>query len=789
MTAPIDPTPAEDTTISAATSLESLTVSDGTAPLAQQPAKKKKKKKSKKSAKAKDEDEAPTEGQANGKPAKQPKQLPVLCISRNKHWRYISSYHGPWLQLPIELLESLLAINLESGCLPQAEGRLPAPTSSNGSDIPQRTILSPDASSPSPTRDPSPDATDPEQTPKPLKPTPPPIDPGVFRCMTAIRRLVEEASDLAVRASSGMSAAAFGSFRSASASIGGGSANAWTTAQQLGINPMNEQGGSGRNVQMSAMRAHRLRALAVQKLAAAYKEDEIAASVMIMQGASALDDLAEKVLKIDPKDEDARYVHFFHEKIPSRQLAETTTTQVLDELINARPHHLEYFRTRGIIRCFRDEYSLAIRDFTYALKETRALRKSKHHSTPAEDHRLNPKKKKKSAPKVHGQAPPDGTAALGDDADPPPTPMHPSLLPDSPEPLEHQLLFLRGAAYLQQAMFLVEEAILALEGVRKTSFPDGGEFRLCYIENGKHGGVEIGHPDGPLGFREGEKLKAYRGHLASEPFKEQIDTLLKKSIRDHERFLSHFDTIEGPRPIFQGDLAQRTEYAFLLSEALRPGSQSPAPPVPDAPASFTTYHPLLVESHFNILICNLLQGDFSMVLSNFARAAALVDGLEGYPVFLPARSMVQAEFIEALERLASGWRAGIQPHSLSSKRLRIEAPASVAPAPASPSSSGRTTPSLGSASTPNVKSSANGLNGAAKETIDPAEALDCARILLAPVLKRQRERAASKAAADKAGGTEKKKPVSINIPLHGPRVEIILAWLGAVHLPVMEGYA
>lgn len=115
--------------------------------------------------------------------------------------------------------------------------------------------------------------------------------------MTTIRRLVEEASDLAVRASSGLSAAALGSFNRPSNSIGGGNANAWATAQQLGINPLDDRGNSGRSVHMSAMRAHRLRVLAVQKLAAAYKEDEIAASVMIMQGASALDDLAEKVLK------------------------------------------------------------------------------------------------------------------------------------------------------------------------------------------------------------------------------------------------------------------------------------------------------------------------------------------------------------------------------------------------------------------------------------------------------------------------------------------------------------
>ena len=48
---------------------------------------KKKKKKSKKSPKAK---EAATTGPKTDSPLDRP---PVLCISRNKHWRYISSYH------------------------------------------------------------------------------------------------------------------------------------------------------------------------------------------------------------------------------------------------------------------------------------------------------------------------------------------------------------------------------------------------------------------------------------------------------------------------------------------------------------------------------------------------------------------------------------------------------------------------------------------------------------------------------------------------------------------------
>ena len=48
---------------------------------------------------------------------------------------------------------------------------------------------------------------------------------------------------------------------------------------------------------MSAMRIHRLRALAVQKIAQAYRVDEIASSVMVMQGGSVFDDVAERVLK------------------------------------------------------------------------------------------------------------------------------------------------------------------------------------------------------------------------------------------------------------------------------------------------------------------------------------------------------------------------------------------------------------------------------------------------------------------------------------------------------------
>lgn len=447
------------------------------------------------------------------------------------------------------------------------------------------------------------------------------------------------------------------------------------------------------------------------------------------------------------------------------------------------------------MHCFRDEFIKANKDFTYALKEARAQRKAKlsHHSNGngSQDGRGKNSKKKKGGNKTSGQTTPNDTTT----PDPagehdPPLVVHPSALPEAPDPIEPQLLFLRGAAYLQHAVFLIEEAVLELEEVVKAPTADGAELRLCYIENGKYGGVEVGNPDGPLGRSSGPKAMAYRRILADPVFREQVYGLLKKSMRDHEKYLAHFDTLEGPdASAFKGDLAERTAYAFVLSESIRPGN--PPPPI-EAPAMFTTYHPLLVESYFSILICQLMLAEMTSLLPTFARTAALVDGLEGYPVFLPPRSMSQAEFIEILERLAAGWQVGVQPHSLTKGvrgRLAIEAPPSPPMSTASDldpmaaSTSSNAIGTAGNSTTPRTSTPAGSVGG-----VDMYENLDHMRILLAPVAARQQEKAV-KAAAEKAAGLNKKKPLNINIPLHGPRVEIILAWLAALHLGEMESVA
>lgn len=488
------------------------------------------------------------------------------------------------------------------------------------------------------------------------------------------------------------------------------------------------------------------------------------------------------------------------ESSANRQLAESTTTQVLDELIAAYPQRLEYYRTRGIVHCFRDEYMFAIKDFTHALKEARSMRRGRaaHRNVALP---TQTKRKKKVLNEGHGNGLPSGTniSANGSSVD-----GDISLASsDAPDPIELQLLFLRGAAYLQQAIYLIESAILRLEGINKTSaIVNGGELRLCYLVGGRYGGVEIGNSDGPLGKAHGPKSHAYREVLAEEAFREEINGYLRKCIRDHERFLRHFDTTEGSSSIATStspaDLARQVETALLLMEIMRPGHPNPAAhsAVMDSshPATFTTYHPLIVESHFNILLCQLMLADLPTLLMTFTRAAVVVNGLDGYPIFIPPRSMAQAEFMEVLERLAAGWNVGTQPHSLM-RAATIANRLAIGTAPSSPSSSLLELMSSSSGDTDSVHpipSSSSGMESTShapdcdtpfssgQGRVDLAEALDCARMLLVPVAARQKARS-SKAVTERVPGGNK-KPLNINIPLHGPRVEVILAWLAAVHL-------
>ena len=476
------------------------------------------------------------------------------------------------------------------------------------------------------------------------------------------------------------------------------------------------------------------------------------------------------------------------------------------------------------MHCFRDEFPQAIKDFTLALKEARNIRKAKlshHEGLASRESKQGKRRKGKTGHRTNGQAPAEGTSVMENDIDSSDKePGHPSSSEDAPDPLEPQLLFFRGAAYLQQAMYLIESAVLNLEGIKKVPSADGAELRLCYLENGKYGGVEIGNPEGPLGHQDGTKLQAYAATLGEKSFKDYISQLLKKSMRDHERFQSHFDSQESTHAILEGDIVSQIQHAFHVVESNHRHGKDAKPTLNagDPPTMVATYHPLLIESLFSILICHLMLAEFELILPLFVRTAAIAEGSEGYPVFLPPRSMAQAEFIEVLERLAKGWRNGIQPHSLSNQRgkSRVVEPerwplkASLLPSP--PVSRSESHHELESDMTASSSSTSRFFNGSiesqqsidllsltgdypqapmpndissAERRSDAAEALNCARILLAPVAKGQRE-LALKLAAEKAS-SKSTKLAPITIPLHGPKVEVILAWLGAVHLPELDG--
>ncbi|CAD6588442.1 MAG: hypothetical protein ASARMPREDX12_006442 [Alectoria sarmentosa] len=565
----------------------------------------------------------------------------ALIICRNKHWRYISSFHGPWLQLPPEVLESLAFSNYDS--------------------------------------------------PRPL-----PIDPAVFFDLVKVRRLVEEATDLAVRAANGTTSSALSSSLSAGNGILGGGGAA---ALGLGI------GGGGPNTKLSRERKHRMREQATQKLSRAYQFDEIAASVATMQGASSLEEVAKLVLQRSANDTDAKYVHFFHEKIPSRMLAQCTTLEPLDQVIQDRPTEGALLRTRAVTRIFKDDYAGAARDLTEALSVCRytmaqhkvgrgqlelanALEGSERTTGGARDRKYE--------------------AAKIEEA-------------DQPSSLETQLLFHRAGVYLARAC---QNVNTSLDGLKAAQEPSASQ------------------PDVPQTLADKE---AYDRRLEA---RKMVKTNAKRALRDYLGFLSHFDYTPGlpaeiTQELFRKFNAAAGSYAKPkgtppanrllemsgnsnlsnghLSDALVPhkgndrhqlrasssghyenpyaglplpeihpvsslfSSSSPddLPPypatsqalVPRKPFSAqknmngianhfmaqseqheaVTYHPLFTDALHSLLLCHsLIQTSPKEHLRHAHMVARLARVCDGYPIFLAARSPSRADWIEVVRR-ANNW--------------------------------------------------------------------------------------------------------------------------------------
>lgn len=507
-----------------------------------------------------------------------------------RHWRYISSFHGPWLQLPPEVLASLAHSNY-------------------------------------------------------LAPRPRPIDAAVFFDVVKIRRHVDEATNLAVRATSGLTSAAL---------HGGGGHHHHHNSLLGGAAALGIGFGGGGGGTLSRERKHRMRELATGKLAAAYRLDEVAASVATMQSASTLEDVAQLVLQRSPLDADARYVHFFHEKIPSRMMAQCTPLDALDDLVAARPTDASALRTRALTRLFKDDYQNSARDLTEALAAARYLQAQHRRDARTE------------------ARPPD------DDDD------------DHPSSLETQLLFHRAGVYLTLACAHVPAA---LDGLQQQE--EATAARDAQAAAGEE----------PVAETPAETA----ARLARAESRKQLRQNAKRALRDYTAFLSHFDYTPGiaadvaeallrqyqandtndyqakldrllddsapdalvpyKKPAAWPSLPPPPVFTLnQLFDAVPPPALPPYPPTSNArpspiPSSESlTYHPLLSDAlHSLLLVHALLQTPPKELLRHAHNAARLVRLLDGYPIFLAARSPARSDWIEVVRRggnwlgLASSW--------------------------------------------------------------------------------------------------------------------------------------
>lgn len=552
----------------------------------------------------------------------------------------ISSFHGPWLQLPPEVLESLAYSNYES-------------------------------------------------------PHPRPIDPAVFFDLVKVRRLVEEATDLAIRAANGTTSSALSNSLSAGNGILGGGGAA---ALGLGI------GGGGPNAKLSRERKHRMREQATQKLSRAYKFDEIAASVATMQGASSLEEVAKLVLQRSPNDSDAKYVHFFHEKIPSRMLAQCTTLEALDQVIQDRPTEGAPLRTRAVTKIFKDDFSGAAHDLTEALGVCRYTM-AQHNAGRGQLELANALGR---AERRNGGARDWKYEAKVDEA-------------DQPSSLETQVLFHRAGVYLTIAC---QHVNASLDGLKAAD-----ELSASQPELTQNPADKAAHE---------RRLEA----------RKIVKTNAKRALRDYLGFLSHFDYTPGlpaevteeffrkvnaaaggygksktgppanrllemsgnsslsnghlsdslvphkskePRRTANNGVFNDNPYAGLPSPSIHPVSAlfAPTPPenLPPYPVksqalvprkqalqqksqdSFAnhfmdseqheavTYHPLFTDALHSLLLCHsLIQTSPKEHLRHAHMVARLARVCDGYPIFLAARSPSRADWIEVVRR-ANNWVA------------------------------------------------------------------------------------------------------------------------------------
>lgn len=554
---------------------------------------------------------------------------PFVC--RNKHWRYISSFLGPWLHQTPESLETIATGNF-------------------------------------------------------YLPRPQLVDPAILFDLVKIRRLVDEATDLAVCATNGTTSSARGNCHHASNGFPG---RRGTAALGFGIR------GGGPNTKLSKERRHRMRQHATQMLSHAYNLDEIAASVAAMQSASVLEQVAKDVLTRNEDDPDASYVHFFHEKIPSRSLAQSTSLSSLDLVISQRPTDGAPYRTRAVARMLKGDFRGATTDLTEGLRVCRL------YNTPLE--RQNEQTEFVLPREAAGG---QRKKARVDEK-------------DQPCSLEGQLLFHRAGTYLTMACDNIATAL------HKPTAHDNDDDDVLRGDRG-------GKAEAPTSTTKSDRGANQRRLDAHK----LVRTYAKRALRDYTAFIARFNYTPGnPAEISQtliakvcsapNELGRRWQENSLLEMAKlnslpemakpnqtartsasvkhnahspmqpgRPAHGLPLPPtlvypldelfsavppsnLPPFPVESTglvrtghrsqsyldhpnfseivTYHPLLTDALHSLLLCHcLIRTSPKEILRHAYMVARLARISDGFPIFVAASSPARVEWAEVVRR-AQNW--------------------------------------------------------------------------------------------------------------------------------------
>lgn len=431
------------------------------------------------------------------------------------------------------------------------------------------------------------------------RPRPKPYDPAVLHDIYKIRVAVDEATDFAVRAASGVvSSPGHGSMGAGKGMMHG--------AEALGLT----FGSNGAPTKLSRERQYRMREMATQKLSQAYHLDEIATSVATMQSASTLDDLAMHVLRKNPTNFEGTYVHFFHEKIPSRKIAEFTPLDGLDGLINERPNDASPYRTRALIRIFKDDFEGAVKDLTQGLAVARLF---------PDQHR------------------PD--SERGSDV------AHPSSL-------ESQLLFHRANCHLQIASKHILSALEAYK-ISTGDLPETTNGHSCLNkEQAKLRHIELRKSVKTNAKKALRDFMAFLSYFEYAPKKGPERTSYTSQEVDPEIIYKASDLFAASPP------STLPPYPPLESEELvlkTSNPEDPDEPLPYDMDQRISFHPLLPEALCSMLITHaIVQTPTTELRRHVYNAARLIRILGGLPVFGLGRSSSAATWSEIL-RATNNW--------------------------------------------------------------------------------------------------------------------------------------